>query len=161
MTAKRPTIRRALAMLAGAALAAATFLPMTAAHAQDAEAAAEATYAEIEAAIGGVPSFVKMFPKAGVAGAWAELAAISFGDTALPAKTKALISLAVAAQIPCHYCVWADTEDARRAGATDDEIAEAVAVAALTRHWSTFFNGMQLDFETFKQELSGDFSGQE
>lgn len=76
----------------------------------------------------------------------------------MPAKTKALISLAVAAQIPCTYCIWADTQSARLAGATDEEIREAVAMAALTRHWSTVFNGMQVDFETFKKELGGEMS---
>jgi AhpD family alkylhydroperoxidase len=71
-------------------------------------------------------------------------------------KTKALISLAVAAQIPCQYCIWADTRDALAAGATEDEVHEAVAIAGLTRHWSTIFNGYQVDFETFKQELGGE-----
>lgn len=73
----------------------------------------------------------------------------------MPLKTKALISLAVAAQIPCHYCVWADTNTARQAGASNEEIAEAVGMAALTRHWSTLFNGLQVEFDTFKQDLGG------
>ena len=120
-------------------------------------ASAEATYKDIEATLGGVPSFIRSFPKAGVAGAWQELKGLEFGgDTALPMKVKALIGIAVAAQIPCEYCVWADTETAKQAGATDEEIAEAVAVAALSRHWSTFFHGMQVDFETFKQEFGGE-----
>jgi AhpD family alkylhydroperoxidase len=147
-------------LVAAAVLAAATFAVQPIAFAGEATASAEATYSEIQAAVGGVPTFVKLFPKAGIAGAWQETKGLLFSETALPAKTKALISLAVAAQIPCHYCVWSDTEDARRAGATDEEIAEAVAVSALTRHWSTVSNGLQLDFETYKQELSGNFSGQ-
>ncbi len=77
------------------------------------------------------------------------------GNTALESKTKALISLAVAAQIPCTYCIWMDTNTARQNGATDQEIAEAVAIAGLTRNWSTIFNGMQVDFDTFKKELGG------
>ncbi|TIT72115.1 MAG: carboxymuconolactone decarboxylase family protein, partial [Mesorhizobium sp.] len=71
----------------------------------------------------GVPGFVKQFPKAGLPGAWAEIKAIELSDkTALPPKVKSLISLAVAAQIPCNYCIWSDTENAKRAGATDEEI---------------------------------------
>ncbi|TIO14395.1 MAG: carboxymuconolactone decarboxylase family protein, partial [Mesorhizobium sp.] len=54
------------------------------------------------------------------------------------------------------YCVWSDTENAKRAGATDEEIQEAVALAALTRHWSTIFNGMQVDFAQFKKEMGGE-----
>jgi AhpD family alkylhydroperoxidase len=127
------------------------------AQSEDAAASAEATYKDIEATLGGVPGFIKAFPKAGVAGAWQELKGLEFSDdTALPVKVKALIGIAVAAQIPCEYCVWADTQTARQAGATDEEIAEAVAVAALSRHWSTFFHGMQVDFETFKKELGGE-----
>lgn len=120
-------------------------------------AGAEATYKDIEQTLGKVPSFLRRFPKAALPGAWAEVKALQFSnDTALPPKVKALISLAVSAQIPCQYCVWADTECAKRAGATEDEIAEAIAMAALTRHWSTVFNGMQIDFETFKKDLGGD-----
>jgi AhpD family alkylhydroperoxidase len=116
----------------------------------------DATLKDIQATMGGVPSFVKQFPKSGLPGAWAEVKAIELSDkTALPPKVKSLISLAVAAQIPCNYCIWSDTQDAKRAGATDEEIQEAVAMAALTRHWSTVFNGMQVDFETFKKEMGG------
>jgi AhpD family alkylhydroperoxidase len=116
----------------------------------------EATYKDIEQTLGKVPSFLRRFPKTALPGAWAEVKALQFSnETALPPKVKALISLAVSAQIPCQYCIWQDTECAKRAGATEDEIAEAVAIAGLTRHWSTVFNGMQLDFETFKTELGG------
>lgn len=117
----------------------------------------DATIKDIQSTMGGVPGFVKQFPKAGLPGAWAEVKAIELSDkTALPPKVKSLIALAVAAQIPCNYCIWSDTQDAKRAGATDEEIQEAVAMAALTRHWSTIFNGMQVDFDTFKKEMGGE-----
>ena len=41
---------------------------------------------------------------------------------------------------------------ARANGATDEEVREAVAMAAISRHWSTVLNGMQVDLSTFKQE---------
>jgi AhpD family alkylhydroperoxidase len=117
----------------------------------------DATLKDIQSTMGGVPSFVKQFPKAGLPGAWAEVKAIELSDkTALTPKEKSLISLAVAAQIPCSYCIWSDTENAKHAGATDEEIQEAVAMAALTRHWSTIFNGMQVDFDQFKKEMGGE-----
>jgi AhpD family alkylhydroperoxidase len=138
-------------------LGGAVLMPALPASAEDAATSAAATYAEIERTLGGVPAFVKQFPKAGIAGAWAELRDLEFSEeTALSPKMKALIGVAVAAQIPCHYCVWADTQGARRAGATEDEIAEAVAISALSRHWSTVFNGLQVDFEQFKKDLGGD-----
>ena len=74
-------------------------------------------------------------------------------DAALDAKTRELIALGVAAQIPCRYCVYAHTNFARAAGATDAEIREAVAIAGHVRDWSTVLNGMGYDFEAFKAEL--------
>jgi AhpD family alkylhydroperoxidase len=135
------------------ALALAAALAVAAPASAD-DAAAEAAYAEMAAAFGAVPSFVRQMPTAAVPGAWAELRDLELSDqTALSPKVKSLISLAVAAQIPCDYCIWADTNSARAAGATDEEIAEAVTMAALTRHWSTIFNGLQVDMDTFKAEL--------
>jgi AhpD family alkylhydroperoxidase len=116
----------------------------------------EDAYKEIESSLGGVPTFVQMYPQAGVAGAWHLSRDMLFQDTALDLRTKALISLAVAAQIPCQYCIWSDTRDALAAGATEEQVREAVAIAALTRHWSTIFNGFQIDFETYKKELGGE-----
>lgn len=140
--------------IALAALLGTVALTPGAAVAADAMATPEAAMKDIEATFGSVPSFLKAFPQAGLPGAWAEMKAIEISpDTALTAKEKSLISLAVAAQIPCQYCVYADTASAKNAGATDEEIAEAVAMAALARHWSTIFNGLQVDFEEFKKEI--------
>jgi AhpD family alkylhydroperoxidase len=117
----------------------------------------DATIKDIEATLGGVPGFAKQFPKAGLPGAWAEVKALELSDTtALSPKVKSLISLAVSAQIPCQYCIWSDTQNAKRAGASDEEVQEAIAMSALTRHWSTVFNGMQIDFEQFKKEMGGE-----
>jgi AhpD family alkylhydroperoxidase len=149
-------------VLAAAAVASlATIVTFSPARAQDAGAAAtksaEDTYKEIEKSMGKVPTFLKLYPKAAVAGAWAQERDLELSDkTALSPKVKALISLAVSAQIPCQYCIWADTKSAKQFGATQDEIAEAVAMAALTRHWSTFLNGMQVDFQQFKTEMGGE-----
>ena len=60
---------------------------------------------------------------------------------ALDGKTKQLIALGVAAQIPCAYCVAAHTKMAKAAGATDAQIKEAIAAAALVRFNSTMLNG--------------------
>ena len=71
----------------------------------------------------------------------------------LDIKTRELIALAVSAQIPCAYCVYAHDKNARAAGASEAEIREAVATAAHVRHWSTVLNGMGYDFEAFKMEV--------
>ncbi|MDG4883847.1 MULTISPECIES: carboxymuconolactone decarboxylase family protein [unclassified Mesorhizobium] len=143
---------RSASLLAAAGVLA-TMLTSAPASADDYDAAIK----DIQSTMGGVPGFVKQFPKAGLPGAWAEVKAIELSDkTALSPKVKSLISLAVAAQIPCSYCIWSDTENAKRAGATDEEIQEAVTMAALTRHWSTIFNGMQVDLAQFKKDMGGE-----
>jgi hypothetical protein len=40
----------------------------------------------------------------------------------------------------------------------DEEIKEAIAMAAIVRHWSTMLNGSQVDFATFKQQTDGVFA---
>jgi AhpD family alkylhydroperoxidase len=72
---------------------------------------------------------------------WDEYQAIMNPTGALDGKTKQLIGLAVAAQIPCAYCVFAHTKAARAAGASDAQIKEAIATAALVRFNSTILNG--------------------
>lgn len=76
-------------------------------------------------------------------------------DAKLDAKTRELIALGVAAQVPCAYCIYAHTKFARAHGASEAEIREAVAAAAHVRHWSTVLNGMGYDLDTFKAEIDG------
>jgi AhpD family alkylhydroperoxidase len=122
------------------------------AHAQSAEAAK--TRADVQKAFGFVPAFVQQTPDLLLPGAWKELVTLEMSmTTALSCETKELIGLAVAAQVPCKYCVYGHTEFAKLSGADSAEISEALAMAALTRHWSTFFNGMQLDEAQFKAEI--------
>jgi alkylhydroperoxidase/carboxymuconolactone decarboxylase family protein YurZ len=55
-------------------------------------------------------------------------------------------------QIPCNYCVYIDTKQAKMYGATEEEIKEAIAEAALTRYMSAISYGNQRDFEAFKSQ---------
>ena len=133
------------------AIAIASLVGMSGARAED--ASATAAYKDIQATLGMVPGFFKVFPQSGIAGAWAEFKTIQLNpDTKLNGKTKELIGLAVAAQIPCTYCVYFHTAAAKANGATDEEISEAVAMAAISRHWSTVLNGMQVDLAAFKSD---------
>jgi AhpD family alkylhydroperoxidase len=114
---------------------------------------AQATYQDIERTLGMVPSFFKLFPESGIAGAWAEFKSLQLNPkTRLDGKTKELIGLAISAQIPCHYCIYFHTAAAKAYGASEEEIREAVAMSAIVRHWSTVLNGMQVDLAGFKQE---------
>ncbi len=124
---------------------------MTPAFAQD--AGAQAAYRDIEQTLGLVPGFFKAFPQSGIAGAWSEFKTLQLNpDTRLDNKTKQLIGLAVSAQIPCQYCIYFHTAVARANGATEAEISEAVAMAAMTRHWSTVLNGLEIDLASFRKE---------
>ena len=118
-------------------------------------AEAQAAREDIKATVGFVPGFMKAVPDLALPGAWEEMKGLQLNpSTALPGKAKELIGLAVSAQIPCKYCIYAHTEFAKLNGATDAEIAEAVLLGALTRHWSTFLNGLQLDEARFRSEVA-------
>ncbi|HKO94122.1 MAG TPA: carboxymuconolactone decarboxylase family protein, partial [Polyangiaceae bacterium] len=115
---------------------------------------AKGALAEIQQMFGAVPEFFRRFPSEALPGAWTEMRDVQMSSsTALSDKHKSLIGLAVASQIPCAYCVVADTEFAKLAGASEREINEAIAMAALTRHWSTYLNGVQADEVAFKRDV--------
>lgn len=54
-------------------------------------------------------------------------------DGAIPVKYKELIAFAVALTTQCPYCIDIHNGNARKAGATDSEMAEAAMVAAALR----------------------------
>ena len=56
-----------------------------------------------------------------------------FADGALPEKIKQLIAVAVAHVTQCPYCIRGHTELAIKQGATEQEIMEAIWVAAEMR----------------------------
>lgn len=56
-----------------------------------------------------------------------------FADGALPEVTKQLIAVAVAHTTQCPYCIKGHTKGALRAGATEQQIMEAIWVAAEMR----------------------------
>src|ERR1700721_634498 len=100
------------------------------------------------------PSLKAISPQAAVGPAWQEYMAVFNPKGALDGKTKELIALAVAAQIPCDYCVYGHTVGAKHAGAPDDQLKEAVAVSGLVRKMSTELIGNQYDLVVFKKQIS-------
>jgi AhpD family alkylhydroperoxidase len=110
---------------------------------------------QVEQSFGFTPEFLRRYPQEGLAGAWTEMRDLEMNpSTAIPGKYKSLIGLAVSAQIPCKFCIIADTEFAKLEGATDREIGEAVAMSGLVRHWSTIVNGRQADKAAFKKDIN-------
>ena len=115
---------------------------------------AAATLKEIEGALGFVPAFVRLIPESLLPGVWDQLKSLEMNPkTALDNRTKELIGLAVAAQIPCEYCVYFHTKAAKANGATDQQILEAIGMASLTRAGSTFLNGAQADLAQYKKDV--------
>jgi AhpD family alkylhydroperoxidase len=61
-----------------------------------------------------------------------------FSDGALPAKIKQIIAVAVAHVTQCPYCIKGHTSAALRHGASDQELMEAIWVAAEMRAGAAF-----------------------
>ena len=115
----------------------------------------EAAIAEMKEMFGKIPPRMQNFPKSATAAGWALIK-----NTALPLKVRELIGLAVSSQIPCKYCIYYHQKAARAAGASEEEIREAVHMSSLVRHWSTVLYGNQVDVEAFKAEVDTAFKSQ-
>ena len=63
---------------------------------------------------------------------WA-LDKLAVAEGAIPVKYKELIAVGIAVTTQCPYCIEIHTASARKAGATDAELAEATIVAAALR----------------------------
>jgi len=66
--------------------------------------------------------------------AWANLDGIvAREDGKIPRKYRELIAIAVAHTTQCVYCIEVHTKNAKKVGATKEEVAEAVLLAAALR----------------------------
>lgn len=66
------------------------------------------------------------------------------GDSALTEREKALIALAVAHTVQCPYCIDAYTSDCLQKGADEEQMMEAVHVAAAIKGGATLVFGVQM-----------------
>ena len=103
---------------------------------------------------------IENYPDSMVAGAWAWMSDVEDGKGALDPKTMQLIGLAVAAQIPCEYCTYYRRKAAASLGATEQEIAEAAAMAGYVRNWSAVLHGTGADVAAYKAMVDGLFPAQ-
>jgi alkylhydroperoxidase/carboxymuconolactone decarboxylase family protein len=67
-----------------------------------------------------------------------------FKDSALTAKEKSLIALAVAHAVQCPYCIDAYSTDAYEKGWDEEQMMEAVHVAAAIRGGASLVHGVQM-----------------
>ena len=109
-------------------------------------------FREVEELFGQVPRWLALMPEEGLGGFWALMRDFYLAETTIPNKYKELIGLAVSGATRCKYCALFHTEAARLYGATDEEVAEASMMGALTMQGSTFINAVQYDYEQFRRE---------
>jgi AhpD family alkylhydroperoxidase len=110
-------------------------------------------YKEIEGAMGVVPTMFKSLPDATLELEWQLMKRVQMEPGPIPNKYRELIGLAMAAATRCRYCAFFHTEMAKLNGATDAEIEDAMHFAKSSAGWSTYLNGLQLDYEQFKKEI--------
>jgi AhpD family alkylhydroperoxidase len=111
------------------------------------------TYRQIESMFGLVPSMFKAIPDSSLELEWQLFKRVQFDDGAIPNKYRELIGVAISAISKCQYCALYHTELARLNGATEAEIEDAVHYAKSSAGWSTYINGLQLDYDQFRDEV--------
>lgn len=67
-----------------------------------------------------------------------------FAEGALSAREKSLIALAVAHTVQCPYCIDAYSHDTLEKGCTEEQLMEAVHVAAAIRGGASLVHGVQM-----------------
>jgi alkylhydroperoxidase/carboxymuconolactone decarboxylase family protein len=67
-----------------------------------------------------------------------------FKDSALSAREKSLIALAVAHAVQCPYCIDAYTSDTLEKGYTEDQLMEAVHVTTAIRGGASLVHSVQM-----------------
>lgn len=113
----------------------------------------DATRQEIEQTLGQVPSWMEELAAPAADHSWGLFRDLNLGsDTELTPREKALIGVGVASAVSCQYCAYFHTEEARLSDVTDEELREAVNLAADTKYFSTIIHGHETDLEDFKAE---------
>jgi AhpD family alkylhydroperoxidase len=103
--------------------------------------------------MGLVPSFFKSIPDEFLDYEWELFKRMELGKTLIPNKYKELMGVALHSETKCRYCTLFHTEAAKLFGATEREIQEAVHYAKMSVGWSVYLNGIQQDYDQFKEEL--------
>jgi AhpD family alkylhydroperoxidase len=108
---------------------------------------------EMKEMFGEVIGFVDLIPDQYIDAEWELLKGVQFGETLIPNKYKELMGLAISAATRCRFCALFHTESAKLFGATEEEIEEAMHYTKLVIGWSTYINGMQVDYNDFKAQM--------
>lgn len=110
-------------------------------------------YRDIEQTFGLVPTMFREVPDSSLEFEWKLFKQLQLEEGPIPLKYRELIGLAISGVTRCRYCTFYHTEVARLFGATDEEIQAAVHYAKSSAGWSAYINGLQMDFENFRDEV--------
>ena len=77
-------------------------------------------------------------------------------ESPINVKEGRLVAIAVSAAIRCEYCIAAQIEFAKKAGANDEEIKAAIQIAAEIQRFSTLLYGNEFDEDTFNKLIGRD-----
>ena len=69
---------------------------------------------------------------------------VAVAEGAIPVKYKELIAVAVALTTQCPYCIEIHSKKAKKAGATEQELAETTLVAAALRAGGAMTHGTHM-----------------
>ncbi len=113
----------------------------------------EQIYQEIQEMFGLVPGMFKAVPDSSLELEWQLFKRVQFDAGPIPNKYRELIGVAISAVTQCRYCAFYHTQLAKLNGASDDEIEDALHFAKSSAGWSTYINGLQLDYKQFQSEV--------
>lgn len=77
---------------------------------------------------------------------WAQVKEV-MAPGALDARTKEMIAVAVSATNGCEYCVLSHTAAARKAGMTDEQLGELMAVVGLFNQTNKLVEGYRVEVD--------------
>ena len=113
----------------------------------------EETREEIEESLGLMPGYFEELNEPDLVNEWPNFRRHALEETAIPAKYKELIGLAIAANIKCPYCQLFHREAAKMHGATDEELAELEFLASWTSRYSSLIHAQNYDYGQFENEF--------
>ncbi len=121
------------------------------------------TIEDIKRTLGTVPGFMRALPEDVLVHDWALMRKYQFGESAIPAKYRELIGLAIAANLKCPYCQAMHLALAKGHGATEEELSEIAFLASFTSRWSAMLHAQNYDLERFLDEAAaiGEHLGQQ
>lgn len=85
---------------------------------------------------------------------WGVVRDLEFEETDRPKREKELVGLGAAAAMGCPYCIHFHTQGAKMEGITEDELTEAVTIAANVQYFSAILHGAEVDHGEFVDETA-------